>query len=167
MNLSVLAASVSIAVIACAETPPTSLLVFEARSPTSSFIQADVAGSLSVYEGHVELILDSLRMSVYSDDIWDELAMRAVLLRVDGADLVNVDSSSTQPLRRDRFPGPRASDGWSVMQPTEAMRLRRGTPRSTRYRLGIEFIGRSPMTGRRSSSWAWLDSSVVRHLAAP
>lgn len=108
----------------------------------------------------IEVQIDSLRVSVYEPQVWNDLAVRAVLR---GPDRSNVDTSRYQSRPTDSTTETTA-DGTVLLRqlPSMSLHVPRGAAMAD-HRLVLEIsTPRSPMSGKQARNPALLDSLLLR-----
>lgn len=133
---------------------------FTTKGFQSSFANPEYFGSVTVRGRRIEVHVDSLRVSVYEPQIWNNLAVRAVLR---GSDSWPVDSSHYEQLPTDSATKT-AEDGtvWLRHPLTMPLRVPRGKSVAD-HRIVLEIITpHDPLDGTRGSNPALLDSLLLR-----
>lgn len=133
---------------------------FTLTSRFNSFANPEYFGSVKVRGRRIEVQIDSLRVSVYEPQVWNDLAVRAVLRGPDGS---NVDTSRYQSLPTDSTTETTA-DGTVLLSqlPSMSLHVPRGAAMAD-HRLVLEIsTPRSPMSGKQAWNPALLDSLLLR-----
>lgn len=133
---------------------------FSLKSRLNTFADPEYFGSVRVRGRSIEIRVDSLRVSVYRPQVWNDLAVRAVLR---GPDKSYVDSSSYVKLPTDSTTET-AADGTVLLSDLRRMSLRVPQGAATAdHRLVLEIsTPRSPMSGKRAWNPAHLDTLLLR-----
>ncbi len=133
---------------------------FSLKSRLNSFASPEYFGSVKVRGRRIEVRVDSLRVSVYEPQVWNDLSVRAVLRAPDRS---NVDSSDYEELPADSATQT-GDDGTVLLRQPWSMSLR--VPRGAsiaEHRIVLEIITpHDPMDGTRARNPAHLDSLLLR-----
>lgn len=133
---------------------------FSLKSRLNTFASPEYFGSVKVRGRRIKVHVDSLRVSVYRPQVWNDLTVRGVLR---GPDKSYVDSSRYVQLPTDSTTET-ADDGTVLLRelPSMSLQVPRGAMLAD-HRLVLEIsTPRSPISGKRAWNPAHLDSLLLR-----
>lgn len=148
------------AAVACArDSSPTAERAFEVATRGNSFANATLSGIVALEPPNVLIRVSSLRVSVMSKNVWNDLDIRAQLIRrndrtpLDSSAFVRLPTDSTFSLRDQHLEG---VPSFRLTVP--------GSARPEDFDLAFEIVGTGPIPGMRLSNYARFDSLFWRSL---